>query len=103
MPESVLLRYPCRLVSISYETDDPFHGDNTGSNPVGDANKTKDLDQLLSSFNSPGSAVVTIEQNTNFVRLQGFSETPREPVWELHCGRARRGFPPERTAREFQP
>jgi hypothetical protein len=21
----------------------PFHGDNTGSNPVGDANKTKDL------------------------------------------------------------
>jgi hypothetical protein len=26
--------------------DRVFHGDNTGSNPVGDANKTKDLDEI---------------------------------------------------------
>jgi hypothetical protein len=38
MPERVFGRYPCRLVSTTYETDDHFHGDNTGSNPVGDAN-----------------------------------------------------------------
>jgi hypothetical protein len=43
MPESALLRYPCRLVSVSYETDDHFHGDNTGSNPVGDANHFSNL------------------------------------------------------------
>src|SRR5580698_1363605 len=24
----------------------PFHGDNTGSNPVGDANKTQDLEKI---------------------------------------------------------
>jgi len=33
----------CRLVSISYELLSPFHGGNTGSNPVGDAIKTKQL------------------------------------------------------------
>jgi len=28
----------CRLVSFSYNLQTPFHGGNTGSNPVGDAN-----------------------------------------------------------------
>jgi hypothetical protein len=37
MPKRVFGRYLCRLFSITYETDDRFHGDNTGSNPVGDA------------------------------------------------------------------
>ncbi len=46
MPEKVFGRYPCRLVSITYETDDHFHGDNTGSNPVGDANHINNLDDI---------------------------------------------------------
>jgi hypothetical protein len=29
---------PCPLVSVSYSCRGPFHGGNTGSNPVGDAN-----------------------------------------------------------------
>jgi hypothetical protein len=33
-------------VSISYQALGHFHGDNTGSNPVGDANKTKDLEEI---------------------------------------------------------
>ena len=31
--------YPCRLVPMTSSTSLHFHGDNTGSNPVGDANK----------------------------------------------------------------
>jgi hypothetical protein len=31
------------LVSISYDCEYLFHGGNTGSNPVGDANNLKDL------------------------------------------------------------
>ena len=38
MPEVTFGRYPCRLVSTTYEKGNHFHGDNTGSNPVGDAN-----------------------------------------------------------------
>ena len=34
---------------MSYVRRRLFHGDNTGSNPVGDANKTKDLYDSLSS------------------------------------------------------
>jgi hypothetical protein len=33
----------CRLFSVSYDLLSSFHGGNTGSNPVGDANKIKDL------------------------------------------------------------
>jgi hypothetical protein len=40
MPESVLLRYPCHLISTTYQALSHFHGDNTGSNPVGDAIKS---------------------------------------------------------------
>jgi hypothetical protein len=43
MPESVLLRYPCHLISTTYQALSHFHGDNTGSNPVGDANNFSDL------------------------------------------------------------
>ena len=46
MPESALLRYPCHLVSTSYQALSHFHGDNTGSNPVGDANKIKSLEKI---------------------------------------------------------
>ena len=31
------------LISVSYDSLYPFHGGNTGSNPVGDANILKDL------------------------------------------------------------
>jgi len=50
VPITVLGRYPCRLVSVSYEIAVPFHGDNTGSNPVGDANKTKELAEVSPSI-----------------------------------------------------
>ena len=42
-PESASGCYPCRLVSTSYQTFSYFHGDNTGSNPVGDANQNKQV------------------------------------------------------------
>jgi len=34
---------PCPINTISYDVQNPFHGGNTGSNPVGDANKIKHL------------------------------------------------------------
>jgi hypothetical protein len=30
--------HPCRVVSVTYHRPSYFHGGNTGSNPVGDAN-----------------------------------------------------------------
>ena len=35
--------HPCCVVSVTYDRPSYFHGGNTGSNPVGDANKIKDL------------------------------------------------------------
>src|SRR5450631_4377203 len=35
------LSHPCPLFSISYVPSAPFHADNSGSNPVGDANRIK--------------------------------------------------------------
>jgi len=40
-PEGALQHFrshPCRVFSFSYGSRAPFHGGNTGSNPVGDAN-----------------------------------------------------------------
>ena len=59
MPERVFGRYPCRLVSITYETDDRFHGDNTGSNPVGDANQFSWLEAADDSSAPARDSVVT--------------------------------------------
>jgi hypothetical protein len=39
------LRYPCHLISVSYQAISHFHGDNTGSNPVGDAKQHQQLSQ----------------------------------------------------------
>ena len=36
--------HPCRVVSVTYRKLRPFHVGNTGSNPVGDANKIKHLE-----------------------------------------------------------
>ena len=38
LTETAFGRHPCRIVSITYRALRPFHGGNTGSNPVGDAN-----------------------------------------------------------------
>ena len=38
LTETAFGSHPCRVVSISYRTLRPFHGGNTGSNPVEDAN-----------------------------------------------------------------
>jgi hypothetical protein len=46
-PKLTLRCYPCRVVSISYQILSPFHGGNTGSNPVGDANISPPRCRLL--------------------------------------------------------
>src|SRR5579863_2659808 len=38
LTEPAFGRHPCRVVSVTYRKLRPFHGGNTGSNPVGDAN-----------------------------------------------------------------
>jgi len=35
--------HPCCVVSVTYDRPSYFHGGNTGSNPVGDANKIEDI------------------------------------------------------------
>ena len=38
LTETAFGSHPCRVVSVTYRKLWPFHGGNTGSNPVGDAN-----------------------------------------------------------------
>jgi hypothetical protein len=38
LTETAFGSHPCRVVSVTYRKLRPFHGGNTGSNPVGDAN-----------------------------------------------------------------
>ena len=38
LTETAFGSHPCRVVSVTYLQLRPFHGGNTGSNPVGDAN-----------------------------------------------------------------
>jgi hypothetical protein len=45
---------------MSYVRQRLFHGDNTGSNPVGDANKIKDINEFLFRAPSERDAIVTI-------------------------------------------
>src|SRR5580704_19684193 len=47
LTETAFGSHPCRVVSATYRTLRPFHGGNTGSNPVGDANKIKELPFIL--------------------------------------------------------
>jgi len=39
--------HPCCVVSVTYHRPSYFHGGNTGSNPVGDANNPKNLRESL--------------------------------------------------------
>jgi hypothetical protein len=39
LTETAFGSHPCRVVSVTYVRTHCFHGGNTGSNPVGDANK----------------------------------------------------------------
>jgi hypothetical protein len=50
--KSYFLGQSCSLFSVSCGLRGPFHGDNTGSNPVGDANKINNLD-LYPVFSGP--------------------------------------------------
>jgi hypothetical protein len=43
LTETAFGSHPCRVVSATYLTLRPFHGGNTGSNPVGDANFQRSL------------------------------------------------------------
>ena len=45
LTETAFGSHPCRVVSVTYRKLRPFHGGNTGSNPVGDANIPKDLQE----------------------------------------------------------
>ena len=45
LTETALGSHPYRVVSVTYRKLRPFHGGNTGSNPVGDANNPKHLSQ----------------------------------------------------------
>ena len=47
--------HPCCVVSVTYHRPSYFHGGNTGSNPVGDANKQKHLSLLTCSMLGAGS------------------------------------------------
>ena len=48
----------CRLVSISYELLSPFHGGNTGSNPVGDAKPFQPVTRMRAVFRRHNKAQV---------------------------------------------
>ena len=52
LTETAFGSHPCRIVSITYCEAVPFHGGNTGSNPVGDANNPKKL-RALTAFTNP--------------------------------------------------
>jgi len=62
-------RYPCRLIPITYSNSLHFHGGNTGSNPVGDANKIKNL--LDSDLGTEGLK--------RFDKKKSFPQTPALP------------------------
>ena len=48
LTETAFGSHPRCVVSVTYDRTQCFHGGNTGSNPVGDANKIKDL--LVTAF-----------------------------------------------------
>ena len=50
---ALFLRRSVPLISISYEQADPFHGGNTGSNPVGDANKINGFRMITVFLHDP--------------------------------------------------
>ncbi len=45
--------HPLRPRRLARPRTPPFHGDNTGSNPVGDANKIKDLPEIPKTAAGP--------------------------------------------------
>ena len=51
--ESDFGSHPRRMLSVSYVLFGPFHGGNTGSNPVGDANKINNLADILEFLHGP--------------------------------------------------
>jgi hypothetical protein len=42
--------HPCCVVSVTYDRTSYFHGGNTGSNPVGDANSFQELKRAQAVF-----------------------------------------------------
>ncbi len=44
-----------------------FHGDNTGANPVGDANRSNGLDGFLPFARSERDAIVTFDGHPGFL------------------------------------
>ena len=51
--ETALGSHPCRVVSVTYRKLRPFHGGNTGSNPVGDANEIIDFQEPAVFLHDP--------------------------------------------------
>ena len=60
--ETAFGSHPCCIVSVTYLRTQCFHGGNTGSNPVGDANILNGLPDSSFSARIFGHDEVTIEQ-----------------------------------------
>ena len=73
--ESDFGSHPRRMLSVSYVLFGPFHGGNTGSNPVGDANKINDLPHL------GGGEFLMYVKGTS---LDLFAASFRRVVWRGH-------------------
>ena len=51
--------HPCCVVSVTYDRTSYFHGGNTGSNPVGDANKRNHFEDSTSFAARPQTSTYT--------------------------------------------
>ena len=59
LTETALGSHPYRVVSVAYRKLRPFHGGNTGSNPVGDANKRNHFEDSTSFAARPQTSTYT--------------------------------------------
>ena len=54
--ETAFGSHPCRVVSVTYRKRRPFHGGNTGSNPVGDTKSNQRFTRKLDLHRDTGAA-----------------------------------------------
>jgi hypothetical protein len=76
--ETAFGSHPCRVVSVTYRKRRPFHGGNTGSNPVGDANNLKSLTRSRILIEIHDHDEVTIEHRAS-VRFSLNAQSTSKP------------------------
>jgi hypothetical protein len=76
--ETAFGSHPCCEISISYEKPPSFHGGNTGSNPVGDANNLKSLTRSRILIEIHDHDEVTIEHRAS-VRFSLNAQSTSKP------------------------